>query len=190
LFSALAEMSESRADNLYTERLVANMAFKNVVMTNEEIDWRLSLGIKNQMFEYRYNLRSIPNGSYMTVDRERELYLFGLMADNGREPPTEDTLYYFYFMWQSGHLYFSSHKEFDEEYLDDNEIEVVKWHIHQIDLFENNTRLSKGQILAYLAEALGEYGKNGVGWDGEPLVPNLPGRAFFDKALFSGDWIE
>ena len=81
------------------------MAFKNVRMTDEEMDWEATLGMKNPSMAYRYNLGRRPNGSDMTVDRERKMYLFGIMADNEREAPTENTLHYFFFMWEGGQLY-------------------------------------------------------------------------------------
>ena len=162
------------------------MTFQNVEMTDEEIDWERTLDIKDPRLSYKISLDGRPDGCDMTVDRDRKIYLFGLLSDNGREPPSETTLHYFFLLWEGGRLYFSAHQEI--QYDADGMTTEVVWHIAKVDLFQNDSNLSRKQILAFLSEALEKYGEDGVGWEFEPPDPEIPGRANYDGAIFTGNW--
>jgi len=158
------------------------MAFQNIRMTDEERAWEQTLGMKDPTLNYKRDLGGRPNGPYMTADRERKMYLFGIMSDNGREPPTKDTLYYFCFIWDGGCLYFTANQII--QYDIKRNYTGFLWEIRSMDLLENKQGLSREQIQALVSEALAKYGRNGLS-SNDPSAPEIPGLADFSKATLS-----
>ena len=160
------------------------MAFENVTMTKEERDWERTLGIKDQYFNYKHNIEGRPKGSDMTVDRERGIYLFGIKSNQGlREPETENTIHFFMLLWNSGRLYFCANNvcNYDSK-------EVI-WYIREVDLIENETGLSKNELIDYIIESINEYGEKGIAWKYKTNITIYKGIAVFDEAKFNGKWI-
>jgi len=154
------------------------MAFQNIRMNEEERAWEKTLGMKDPSLNYKRDLDRRPDGPYMTADRERKMYLFGISSDGDpREGPTSKTLYHFYFMWEGGSLYFAANMK--TKYDKEGDYSAFQWKIRSMDLFENKQGLSKKQIQVLVSEALAEYGEDGLD------EPEAPGVADFSFATFT-----
>jgi len=157
------------------------MAFINVTMTKEERDWERTLGMKDPRDGYKHDINGRPKGSYMTADRERKIYLFGIDSDKElREPPSENDKHFFMLMWDSGRLYLAANQVINYD------VKEVFWNIRGVDLLKNETGLSKKEIMDYITESIEEYGENGL--DGS-INPKYKGKAVFNKTVFRGNWI-
>jgi len=158
------------------------MAFENATMTDEEVEWENTLGLKDPRFGYKHALTHRPDGYYMTVDRYRKVYLLSICkSGDPRDPPDERTAYYFSFLSEDGLLlYFTSYKDRQED--------RIVWHIASIDLFKNVKKQSKAEIFKLLSDALYVYGQDGFDpWDDDPV---RHGFANYDFATLDGEWIE
>ena len=157
------------------------MAFLNVTMTKDERDWERTLGLKDPYSGYKLDINGRPKGSYMTVDRERRIHLFGIESKKElREPPSENDVHVFMLMWDGGRIYFGANQIINYD------AKEVFWGIRGVDLINNETKLSKNEIIDYIIESIEVYGENGLE---DSNNPKYKGKAVFNETVFNGDWI-